>query len=411
MSGLSNGMSNGHGEQDEPFMPYPGYATAAIHAGQEPEQWKSMAVIPPISLSTTFKQAAPGQHAGFEYSRSGNPTRNVAEACIAALDGGKHGMLFSSGLGATMTLTHLLNAGDHVIAMNDLYGGTNRYFRKCASKQNIETSFIDMTNVDNVTAAIRPNTKMVWLETPTNPLLQVVDVEAVCAAVHRQPGIFVVVDSTFATSYFQRPLELGADVVMHSCTKYMNGHGDVVMGALITSDDSLAERLRFLQNAIGPVPSPFDCYLLNRGMKTLPVRMQQHQRSGLEVARWLESDSRVEKVLHPGLPSHPQHDVAKRQMRGFSGMITFYLRGGLDESSRFLSALQLFTLAESLGGFESLAEHPAIMTHASIAREERESLGITDNLCRLSVGLEDVEDLIQDLDKALTAACGKQRSA
>merc|ERR1711862_135730 len=338
------------------------------------------AVVPPISMSTTFKQDAPADLKMYEYGRSGNPTRGVLEACQASLDGAKHACVFSSGLATSTTITHLLSAGDHVISMDDLYGRTNRYFRKVAARMNIETSFVDATNPKNIEAAIRPNTRMVWCESPTNPTLKVVDIKAVAEITKKHPNIFLVVDNTFLSCYFQRPLELGADIVMYSLTKYMNGHTDIIMGAACTSNDDLADRLRFLQNAIGPVPSPFDCYLLNRGMKTLPVRMQQHQRSGLQVARWLESDSRVEKVLHPGLSSHPQHDVARRQMRGFSGMISFYLKGGLEESKKFLSSLKLITLAESLGGYESLAELPYLMTHASIEEKERVALGVTNNL-------------------------------
>jgi cystathionine gamma-lyase len=392
---------------DNGFKPFPHFATKALHAGQEPEQWKSMAVVPPISLSTTFKQVEPGKHGGFEYSRSGNPTRNVTEACVASLEDGKHGMLFSSGLGATMCVTHLLSAGDHIVAMNDLYGGTNRYFRQIASRMNINTTFVDATIAENVKNAIQPNTKMVFIETPTNPMMQIVDIQAVCDVAHQQANIFVVVDNTFATSYFQRPLNLGADVVLHSLTKYMNGHSDVVMGALITNNDSIHDKIRFLQNAIGPVPSPFDCFLVNRGLKTLAVRMKEHQRNGLAIAHYLEKDPRVEKVLHPGLPSHPQHDMAKKQMQGYSGMVSFYIKGGLEEATVFLSSLKVFTLAESLGGFESLAEHPAIMTHASVVKEERDALGIHDNFIRLSVGLEDIEDLVADVDHALTCAMKK----
>lgn len=393
--------------EDNGFKPFPHFSTAALHVGQEPEQWNSMAVVPPISMSSTFKQKSPGVHSGYEYSRAGNPTRDCTEKCIAALENGKHCMLFSSGLQATTTITHLLNAGDHIVAMNDLYGGTNRFFRKVANRMNIECSFVDATDAGKVKEAIRPNTKMIWIETPTNPLMQIVNIAAVCSIAQEYPNIFTVVDNTFTTSYFQRPLELGADVVMHSLTKYMNGHSDVVMGAVITSNEAIHEKMRFLQNAMGGVPSPFDCFLVNRGLKTLAVRMKEHQRNGLAVAKFLEAHPGVEKVLHPGLASHPQHEVAKKQMRGFSGMVTFFIKGGVEQASAFLTNLKVFTLAESLGGFESLAEHPAIMTHASIAKEERESLGITDNLIRLSVGIEDIEDLIADLDHAINNAVKK----
>jgi len=294
--------------------------------------------------------------------------------------------------------------------MNDLYGGTNRYFSKCANRMGIETSFVDATNAENVKKAIRENTKMVWIETPTNPTLQIVDIAAVCTIAHEKGGIFVVVDNTFASPYFQRPLDLGADISMSSATKYINGHSDVIMGVAVTSDDVLAEKLRFLQNSLGPVPSPFDCFLVNRGVKTLHIRMREHMINGLKVARFLESDDRAIKVLHPGLESHPQHELAKKQMRGFSGMVTFLIDGGIEESKKFLSSLKLFTLAESLGGYESLAEHPAIMTHASVAPEDRQILGIGDNLIRLSVGIEDVDDLIGDIDQALCYATGKKRA-
>jgi len=386
------------------------FATKALHAGQEPEQWNSQAVIPPISLSTTFKQQGPADFAkgGYEYGRSGNPTRDVLEKCLAALDGAKHAMTFSSGLAATTTITHLLKAGDHIVSMDDVYGGTNRYFRKCASTFNIETSFVDATDPARIEAAIRPNTKMVWIETPTNPTLKVVDIAAVSKITQKlqEQGrdIFLVVDNTFLSSYFQRPLELGADISYYSLTKYMNGHTDVIMGAACTNDESLAHRLRFLQNAIGPVPSPFDCYLVNRSLKTLKVRMEEHQRNALEVGRWLEAQQAVESVRHPGLPSHPQHDLVKRQCYGHSGMISFYLKGGLAESTKFLSSLQMVTLAESLGGYESLAELPYAMTHASIEETERVKLGVTDNLIRISVGLENAQDIIADLDQALRAS-------
>lgn len=386
------------------FKPFPHFSTQALHEGQDPKQWTSRAVVPPISLATTFQQEAPGKHAGFEYSRSGNPTRNVTEKCIAALENGKHCLLYSSGLAATSNLTNLLNAGDHIVTMDDLYGGSNRYFRKIAERMNISSTFVDLTTPDILRTVIKPNTKMVWLETPTNPMMKIVDIAAVSKIAHEQPGVIVVVDNTFMSSYFQRPLELGADVTVHSLTKYMNGHSDVVMGAVITRDDGLHEKLRFLQNAVGAVPSPFDCYLVNRGLKTLALRMQAHMKNGLHIAHWLEKNPRVTKVIHPGLKSHPQHELAKKQMRGFSGMITFFIKGGEPEASRFLSSLKLFVLAESLGGYESLAEHPAIMTHASVAKEERETLGISDNLIRLSVGIEDVEDLVEDIDQALKAA-------
>lgn len=390
----------------ENLRPFPHFGTDALHAGQEPEKWKSMAVIPPISMSTTFKQFGPGDHAGFEYSRSGNPTRNCLEECIASLENGKHGLVFASGLAATHTTLLMLKKGDHMICMDDVYGGTNRLFRQIVSQYGIEIDFVDCTNAENVAAALRPNTAMVWIETPTNPTMKLVDIQAVANIVNSKK-IILVVDNTFMSSYFQRPLDLGADIVMHSMTKYMNGHSDVVMGCVATKSNEIEEKLRFLQNAAGSVPSPFDCYLVNRGLKTLHVRMKEHMKNGLAVAKFLEKHPLIEKVGHPGLPSHPQHELAKRQMRGFSGMVTFWHTGGLAESQKFLKAIKVFTLAESLGGFESLAELPSVMTHASVKAEERAKLGITDNMIRLSVGLEDQEDLIGDLDQALTAAMAK----
>jgi len=385
----------------------PHFATKALHVGQEPEQWNSMAVVPHISLSTTFKQDAPADFKKYEYTRSGNPTRDVLEACLASLDGGKHAMTFSSGLAACTAITHLLSAGDHIVSMDDVYGGTNRYFRKVASRMNIQTSFVDATTPSKVRDAIQPNTRMVWIETPTNPTLKVVDVKAVADIVKEfkdKQEIFLVVDNTFESAYFQRPLELGADISYYSLTKYMNGHTDVIMGSVSLNDDGLHERLRFLQNAIGPVPSPFDCYLVNRSLKTLRVRMEEHQRNSLVVGEWLEKHPAVVSVRHPGLPSHPQHELVKRQQYGHSGMISFYLKGKLAESKTLLSSMKVFTLAESLGGYESLAELPYSMTHASIEEKERVALGVTENLIRLSVGLENVADLIADLDQALRTA-------
>ncbi|BFZ16617.1 hypothetical protein BsWGS_19655 [Bradybaena similaris] len=393
----------------ESFKPFPHFATDVIHEGQEPEQWNSMAVIPPISMSTTFKQFAPAEHAGFEYSRSGNPTRSCLEKCLAASEGARYGLCFSSGLAATTTLTYLLKAGEHIISMDDVYGGTNRLFSKCSAKMGLEVSFVDCSNVQAVLDNLKPTTRMLWIETPTNPTLKLVDITAVCQAVRAvtedwSEKPFIVVDNTFMSAYFQRPLELGADMVMHSLTKYMNGHSDVVMGAILLNDDELASKLKFFQNALGAVPSPFDCYLCNRGLKTLPVRMKEHMKNGLAVARFLESHPAVEKVVHPGLPSHPQYDLAKRQMIGYSGMLIFYIKGGLQEARTFTKSLKIFTLAESLGGFESLCELPSLQTHASVPEDQRRALGITDSLIRLSVGLEDTEDLINDLDQALRAA-------
>lgn len=385
------------------------FATEAIHVGQEPEQWNSMAVVPPISLSTTFKQYGPGNHAGFEYSRSGNPTRNCLEKAVAALDGAKHCLALASGLAATMTITHMLKAGDGIVCMNDVYGGTNRYFRRIAAEVGLDVSFADCTKLELLRAALKQNTKLVWIETPTNPTMKVVDIKSCADIVHEfNKDIVVVVDNTFMSAYFQRPLSLGADICMYSATKYMNGHSDVVMGLVSVTREDLYERLKFLQNALGAVPSPFDCYMCNRGLKTLHLRMRQHFQNALAAARFLEADPRVDRVIFPGLPSHPQHELMKRQCTGCPGMITFYIKGKLEHASAFLSNLKLFALAESLGGYESLAEHPAIMTHASVPEEERVVLGISDTLIRLSVGLEDEDDIIADLDQALSAAYPKK---
>ncbi|XP_026555954.1 cystathionine gamma-lyase [Pseudonaja textilis] len=384
--------------------PFRHFATQAIHVGQEPEQWSSLAVVPPISLATTFKQQAPGQHSGFEYSRCGNPSRDCLEKAVAALDGGKYCLAYASGLAATLNIAHLLKAGDTVICTDDVYGGTNRYFRRIAANMGLKAVFVDCTKLECLEAAITPETKLVWIETPTNPMLKVVDIQGCANIVHKHKGVILVVDNTFMSAYFQRPLSLGADICMYSATKYMNGHSDVVMGLVSLNNDELHEKLRFLQYSIGAIPSPFDCYLCNRGLKTLPIRMKQHFHNALTVAQYLESDPRVEKVIFPGLQSHPQYDLTQRQCTGCPGIISFYIKGNLENASQFLKNLKLFTLAESLGGYESLAEHPAIMTHASVPKEDREVLGISDTLIRLSVGLEDSEDLLEDLDQALKAA-------
>ncbi|XP_071853135.1 cystathionine gamma-lyase-like isoform X2 [Apostichopus japonicus] len=384
---------------------FPGFGTDTIHVGQDPNQWKSGAVIPPISLSTTFKQTGPGEYpGGYDYSRGGNPTRDCLEKCFAAVEGGKFALAFSSGLGATMSICHLLKSGDHIVAMDDLYGGTNRYFRRILANMGVETTFADATSIEKFSAAMRPNTKLVWIETPTNPLLRLVDIPAVVAVARKQKDVLVVVDNTFATPYFQRPLDLGADISMSSATKYINGHGDVVMGLTAMNDEALYKRLHFTLYAGGACPSAFDCYLVNRGMKTLHVRMKEHFRNAMAVANHLKTHPRVESVIYPGLPEHPHHELYKRQMKGFSGMVTFKLKGNLENATKFLQTIKVFTLAESLGGFESLVDHPALMTHASVPPEQRKELGIDDTLLRLSVGLEDTKDIIEDLDQALAAA-------
>ena len=378
-----------------------GFSTRAIHAGQSPDP-STGAVMPPIYAVSTYAQSSPGVHQGYEYSRTQNPTRMAFERCIADLESGARGFAFASGMATTATLLDLLDAGSHVVAMDDLYGGSFRLFERVRRRSAaLEFTFADLSDPQAAAAAIRPETRMIWVETPTNPLLKLVDIAAVAAAA-RGRGILVVVDNTFATPWIQRPLELGADVVMHSVTKFLNGHSDMVGGVAVVGDAELGERIAFLQNAIGAVGGPFDSFLALRGLKTLPLRMRRSSESALEIAGWLERHPRVERVLYPGLPSHPQNALARRQMAaGGSGIVTFFLKGGLAEARRFLERLEVFTLAESLGGVESLVDHPAIMTHASVPPEARAKLGISDSLVRLSVGIEDAADLVADLASAL----------
>jgi cystathionine beta-lyase/cystathionine gamma-synthase len=379
-----------------------GLETLAIHAGQEPDP-SSGAVMTPIVLSSTFAQDGPGKHKGYEYSRSGNPTRHALEACIAALEGGSHGFAFGSGCGATSTLLHILRPGDHVVCGDDVYGGTFRIFDKVMRPLGIESTFVDMTDPARVTGALGPKTRMIWLETPSNPLLKIFDIEAI-AEIGRRAGAIVAVDNTFATPMLQRPLELGATVVVHSTTKYINGHSDVVGGAIVTSDAGLADQVRFLQNAMGAVPSPFDSYLVLRGIKTLPVRMRQHVATAQSLAERLSRHAMVRRVYYPGLPADPGHALAARQMKGPGGMISFEIDGKFEQVRTMLQRLSIFACAESLGGVESLAEHPASMTHASIPVEMRQKIGISDGLIRLSVGLETEDDLWADLEQGLQAA-------
>jgi len=384
-----------------------GFATRAIHAGQEPDPVTG-AVMTPIYYTSTYAQSAPGVHKGFEYSRTHNRTRFALEANLASLEGadvtGGGGLCFASGLAATATLLDLFDAGTHVVACDDLYGGTFRLFDKVFRRLGFEFTYVDpIAGAPAVEAAIKPNTKLVWLETPTNPMLKLVDIAAV-AKVCKAKGVLLAVDNTFMTPYLQRPLELGADIVAHSMTKYLNGHSDVVGGALIVKDRALLDRLAFLQNAVGAVISPMDSFMVLRGTKTLHVRMDRHEQNARVIAAWLAEHAQVERVIYPGLPSHPQHALAKTQARGFGGMISFHLKGGLDESRKFLSACKIFTLAESLGGVESLIEHPAIMTHASVPPDQRKKLGISDGFIRLSVGIEDLADLQKDLERAFAAA-------
>jgi len=373
--------------------------TLAIHAGQPPDP-TSGAVMTPIVLASTFAQDGPGHHKGYEYSRSGNPTRHALEVCLAALEGGEHGLSFSSGLGATTTLLHTLAPGDHILCGDDVYGGTFRLLDKVMKPMGLAYTMIDLRDLDRVRAAIRPETRLLWMETPTNPMLKVFDIAAL-AALTAAAGVMLVVDNTFATPVLQRPLDLGATAVVHSATKYLNGHSDVVGGAVVTSDPALAERLRFLQNALGAVPSPFDCYLILRGLKTLGVRVRQQCASAAAIASRLEGHAKVLRVNYPGLASHPEHALAARQMRAPGAMISLELAGGLEAAVGFLKRLQLFACAESLGGVESLAEHPAIMTHASVPEPARRALGITDGFVRLSVGLEAEADLWSDIERAL----------
>jgi len=378
-----------------------GFSTRAVHVGQGPDP-ATGAVVQPIHMATTFAQQGVGKHHGFEYSRTGNPTRNALEECLAALEDARHGLAFASGLGAESTLMLLLNPGDHVVYMEDVYGGTFRLFDKVLKRFGLEFSAVDASDVDAVERSMTTSTRMVWLESPTNPLLRIVDIDAVSEVAHSH-GAMVCVDNTFATPYLQQPLHLGADVVVHSSTKYIGGHSDVVGGAIMTNNDDLEKQLRFHQNAVGAVPSPFDCWLLLRGVKTLALRVERQSLNAVEIASALQSNKAVKRVYYPGLESHPNRSVAARQMRMFGGMVSFEVA---DEATalRTLERLKIFALAESLGAVESLAEHPARMTHASIPPQERQRAGVGDGLIRLSVGVEDAADLIADLEFALESS-------
>jgi cystathionine gamma-lyase len=377
------------------------FATRCIHAGQSPDPTTG-AVMMPIYATSTFAQESPGVHKGFEYARSQNPTRMAFERCIADLEGGSAAFAFSSGLAASATILDMLEHGSHIVASDDLYGGTRRLFERVRrTSAGLDITYVDLGNPDAVKAALRPNTKLVWVETPTNPLLKLADLEAI-AATTRGHGTWLVADNTFASPWVQRPLEFGFDIVVHSTTKYLNGHSDMVGGVVIVGQNQeIREKIAFLQNAVGSVSGPFDSFLALRGLKTLSLRMERHCSSALKIAQFLEAHPGIDGVIYPGLASHPQHALAKRQMRGFGGIITARIKGGLDGATRFLERCQLFTLAESLGGVESLIEHPAIMTHASVPPEVRAELGIDDGLVRLSVGIEDADDLIEDLRSAL----------
>ncbi len=377
------------------------FDTRAIHAGQAPCATTG-AVMTPIYATSTYAQKAPGEHLGYEYSRTQNPTRDAYEACIADLESGMHGFAFASGMAAINTIVDLLDAGEHVLALDDLYGGTYRLFDKVKTRTNqLNFSFIDMTDIDAIEQAIQPNTRMIWLETPSNPLLKLVDLKKI-AELGKRHNLITVADNTFATPWIQRPLEAGIDIVVHSATKYLNGHSDVVNGVVVVGDNpSLAEQLGFLQNSCGAVAAPFDSFLVLRSLKTLSLRMQRHCENAVALADWLSEHPRVESVIYPGLTSHPQHALATEQMHAFGGMISMVVKGGLSTAQSMLERCKLFTLAESLGGVESLIEHPAIMTHASIPPEKREALGIHDGLIRLSVGIEHLDDLKADLEQAL----------
>lgn len=376
------------------------FATKAVHAGVEPDPTTG-AIMTPIYQTSTYVQASPGKHKGYEYARTQNPTRDALQASIAALENGKHGFCFASGLGATDTVIKLLKPNDEVVACNDLYGGTYRIFRRVFEKYGIKFHFVDMSNAENVRAYMNENTKLVWIETPTNPLLNIIDIQAVADIAHAHNALFVV-DNTFASPYLQNPLDLGADVVMHSVTKYISGHSDVVMGALITNNDDLAKEFAFLQNACGAVPAPQDCFLVLRGIKTLHLRMQAHCANGEKIVQYLTHHPKIGQVWHPSLPKHPNHHIAKKQMKDFGGMMSFTLKDdSVENAIKVLENFKLFSLAESLGGVESLCGHPATMTHASIPKAEREKAGLRDSLIRLSVGIEDADDLIADLAQAL----------
>lgn len=375
------------------------FSTRAIHAGQDPDPTTG-AVITPIYQTSTYVQEEIGKHKGYEYSRTGNPTRTALEECLASIEYASYGLAFASGLAAEQNVLHLLSSGDHVIVGEDVYGGTYRLFERVLTRYGLSFSWVDATDLSNIKNAIQKNTKMVWLETPTNPLLQLVDIEAI-ANLAREHKLITVVDNTFASPYLQNPIKLGADIVVHSCTKYLGGHSDVVGGATITDNKELYENMKFHQNSVGGVPGPMDSWLVLRGIKTLAVRMKAHEENAHKVAEYLSKHDAVERVIYPGLKDHPHHELAKKQMRGFGGMVSFVIKGGLENANKVMSTFKLFALAESLGGVESLACHPVSMTHGAIPKEIREERGIVDGLIRLSVGIEDIEDLLEDLEVAL----------
>ena len=380
-----------------------GFETRAIHAGQEPDPTTG-AIMTPIYTSSTYVQESPGVHKGYDYSRSVNPTRKALESCIADLEGSNYGFAFASGMSASATVLELLDSGDHVIAMDDLYGGTYRLFENVRKRSaGLEFTFCDLSDLNTLETSINQNTKMIWIETPTNPLLKIADLSAI-SQFAKKHNLIAVCDNTFCSPYIQNPLDFGFDIVVHSATKYLNGHSDLIGGVVVCSNEKedLANEILYLQNAVGSIMNPFDSFLLLRSLKTLSVRMERHCTNAQEIAIFLESHQSIEKVIYPGLASHPQHDIAKKQMKGFGGMISVVLKGGLDSATSFLEKTKIFSLAESLGGVESLIEHPAIMTHASIPREVREEIGISDGLVRLSVGIESLEDLVEDIENSLS---------
>jgi cystathionine gamma-lyase len=377
------------------------FSTRAIHAGQDPDPVTGSVTVP-VYLTSTYQQPGPGKEGKYVYSRTANPTRTALEECLASLEEGRYGLAFSSGLAATTTILLSLQKGDHVIAGDDIYGGTYRLFDQVLRKYGLQFTYVNPENPENVEKAIRKNTRLVWIETPTNPLMRIVDIRQI-SKISRKARALLVVDNTFMSPYLQNPLQLGADIVVHSTTKYLGGHSDLIGGATITNDKDVQTRLKYLQNAVGAVPGPLDCYLVLRGIKTLAVRMDRHSDNARVVSELLAKRPEVEKVNYPGLPDHPQRAIVKRQMRGYGGMLSFQLRGSFNQITKFLKTLQVFTVAESLGGVESLIEHPASMTHASVPKERRLKLGISDNLIRVSVGIEDVEDLVQDLEKGFKA--------
>ncbi len=381
-----------------------GFATLAVHAGQAPDP-ATGAIMTPVYLTSTYVQAGPDDNKGFDYSRSSHPTRLALEKNLAALEDAKYGLAFGSGSAAAAAVIQTLSAGDHVVSCNDLYGGTYRMFTKVFARFGVEFSFVNAISLKTVEKAITPKTKLIWIETPSNPMLLISDIRALAEIAHAK-DVLLAVDNTFATPYLQSPFEMGADIIVHSTTKYLGGHSDVVGGAVLVNDQTLYEKLKFLQNSVGAVPGPLDCFLVMRGTKTLPLRMERHCKSALRIAKHLVTHPEVERVHYPGLPQHPQHELAKAQMRAFGGMISFELKGGGDRAVAMLKATEIFSLAESLGGVESLIGHPATMTHSSIPREERLKAGLADGLIRLSVGIEEPEDLIEDLDQAIQKSLG-----